>query len=567
MLYPFQFYLKSNRHLFLTLVALIATILVSCAQIEPPPGGPEDKKPPLILAVSPADGAVDVPRKTSIQITFSKPMNHEQTEKAIFISPILFDYPEFKWSGKKLEIALPESLRKNTTYVITIGSSAKDIRGNMLGKSVSMPFSTGPRIDNGILTGKVVGNSSKVVDIWAYSMDDIGGDKFYRRLPIYITQSDSFGEFRLDYVSPGNYLVVAVEDKNKNQFWSPPSERLAIPNRLYYIDNDSPSISGINLVLADRDTLPPLLSRIVCPDSTKIEIEFSSSMDDETALNPGNYLITLLADTAISDIPDYCLFIDSTRKNIQLGGFSLLPKAKYKIECRGSKSADEIPAEMLSQIFIAGSSDTNPPTICHIKPKSANRPLPANTHFEILFSEAIDTALAKSAFVFSDTLENKVALECTWNSLNMATLRPQLIPGKRYVLKIDHKLIVDWAGLHMVDSTIAFRYSIAPADTFGELSGQVKPRNKDYRYLLKLINNGNDTITALCEQDGRFSIDGLFPGFYNLLIVADINNNGRFDLGKHDPFQFSEPFIRYPDSISIRSRWEIDIGKIEFPHQ
>lgn len=557
--------LSHNIYKSYILVVLISIVVsaIRCAQIEAPPGGPEDKKPPQILAVSPAEGAVNIPNTSAINIIFSKPMNHELTERAIFISPLTFEYPSFKWSGKRLEIIMPETLRQNTTYVVTIGASAKDLRGNSLGKSISFPFSTGPEISNGVISGQVIGGAGDVIDIWAYAVDD-DKEKFFRRLPDYITQSDSLGEFRFDYISPGEYLVVAVNDKNKNQFWTPPSEKLALPAEISFIKEDSAVSPRIWLTLAERDTLPPQLSKINSPDSTKIELEFSCRLDEKSALDTTNFRIMPADNPSDSVKPAYSLFVDDSHKIIQLGGLSLIPKRHYRIDCLNLISFSNTKAESLSQRFAAGSADTIRPKLSHGKPPESAKAIASNTEFELLFSEAIDTAVATTAVNFVDSAGSTLAPNCLWSGLNRAVLRPSLPPGETYSLTIDQSRIIDMAGNAMGDSLLAFKYAVAPGDTFGELSGRIIGQNQSRRYIVQLTDKVHDTIFVSCAPDGRFTLGQLFPGTYWMLILADIDGDSRFNPGRHDPFQFAEPLFQYPDSVIIRSRWETDLGDIFF---
>ncbi len=535
---------------------------VRCAQIEAPPGGPEDKKPPQILAVSPSEGTANVPQNAAINVIFSKEMNHELTEKVVFVSPLPFDYPTFKWHGKKLEIVMPETLRRNTTYVITIGSSAKDIRGNALGKSISFPFSTGPEINKGVIRGSIIGGASgEVIDIWAYSLGS-SDEKFFRRLPDYITQADSLGEFRFDYVSPGEYLVVAVNDKNKNQFWSPPSEKLAIPSKIALIGTDTSLSPPIRLTLVERDTLPPQISKIAPLDSTKIELEFSSRLDEESALNTANFKIASVGDQAPGIIPDYSIFVDDAHKIIHLGGLHLIPNQNYRIDCRNLLSSSKTIAESLTQRFTAGSIDTIRPKINLIKPGQSAKAIKSNTVFELLFSEAIDTAAAFDALFFVDSAGIAITHISRWQSMNKAVLQPSFVPGRPNTLKIDQSKIIDPSGNSMGDSLISFKYIVAPADTFGELSGRVIGGNRDYKYIVRLADKTPDTISATCGPDGRFILGGLYPGTYRMTILEDVDGDGRYNAGRHDPFHFAEPLFQYPDSIIIRSRWETDLGDI-----
>jgi hypothetical protein len=75
---------------------------------------------------------------------------------------------------------------------------------------------------------------------------------------------------------------------------------------------------------------------------------------------------------------------------------------------------------------------------------------------------------------------------------------------------------------------------------------------------------GQDTLTTEAGEDYHFKITDLFPATYRLSAYYDVNNNGRFDGGRIRPFNFAEPIALYADTVSVRARWETDIGIIDF---
>ena len=63
-------------------------------------------------------------------------MNREQTEAALFTSPA--GPLQLSWHGPRLRIAMP--LAEERTYVLTVGTGARDLRGNALTKSFTLAF-------------------------------------------------------------------------------------------------------------------------------------------------------------------------------------------------------------------------------------------------------------------------------------------------------------------------------------------------------------------------------------------------------------------------------------------
>ena len=95
----------------LSIFLLISTLIFSsCANSQPPSGGPPDTVPPAILENVPTDKTRHFSGK-SVKIEFSKYMNRAQVNESIFISPSVKYQTD--WSGKNLEIEFEEELDSN----------------------------------------------------------------------------------------------------------------------------------------------------------------------------------------------------------------------------------------------------------------------------------------------------------------------------------------------------------------------------------------------------------------------------------------------------------------------
>jgi hypothetical protein len=211
---------------------ILLFILFSCALKEGPSGGPEDTTKPSILDIQPQPGSTGIPVDTEFHIIFSKPMNQDKTVNALFLSPVFWDYPEYRWKGKELIIVPPEKLTENKTYVLTIGAGATGHHGNQIGSSYSFAFSTGSVIDSGYIVGSIYLEKGRGTsyDIWAYSLKDTSSGAFLNDIPDYATQVDSLNDFEIMNMAPGNYVVIAIDDKNDDLFWDPTSESIGLPS-------------------------------------------------------------------------------------------------------------------------------------------------------------------------------------------------------------------------------------------------------------------------------------------------------------------------------------------------
>ncbi len=195
-------------------IALLVFMGLSCAKQGYPPGGSIDETPPFMVSSTPALMAINVPVKDPIVIEFSEPMNEKSVEDNLFIVPIPSSWPEFIWKskGKVLNLNLTEPFRDNTTYVISIGSKACDVRNNPLKDSIMLSFSTGNNIENGKIKGRVIPYNffsqtvEKIsgVDVVAYRMDGSTQAPDPRNdVPDYLTQSGVNGIYEIIGLSRG----------------------------------------------------------------------------------------------------------------------------------------------------------------------------------------------------------------------------------------------------------------------------------------------------------------------------------------------------------------------------
>lgn len=76
--------------------------------------------------------------------------------------------------------------------------------------------------------------------------------------------------------------------------------------------------------------------------------------------------------------------------------------------------------------------------------------------------------------------------------------------------------------------------------------------------VIELRNKDNSFKTEL-SFDGKFKIDNVIGGTYQLFAYQDRNNNKIIDTGNFKDDNYSEKFYVYPDSLILRTNWELEI--------
>ena len=257
-----------------------ATLWAACATPLPPGGGPPDDTPPHIVESIPAAGATNV-SEASLRIVFSEYINEGSLRRALSIIPEPETPPELDWRGPRVEIRLAGPLRDSTTYVFTLDTGLRDVRGVALTAPLVLAFSTGPTLNAGILAGRVVqghdGSPAPGVDVLAYAAHDGAPPDSLPARPAYRTQTDSDGVFRFEYMTERHWFVAALEDANYNTR-PDPGESFAPPPLPTLLADTSRASLEIPWMLTRIDTMRADSLRVPAADA---------ETEDDTAPEPG----------------------------------------------------------------------------------------------------------------------------------------------------------------------------------------------------------------------------------------------------------------------------------------
>jgi hypothetical protein len=545
----------------------ISILFIQCAFMQAPPGGPEDKTPPDILVTSPEKNSTEIQPHSEFVVTFSELMNHDATEKAIFLSPVFWDYPKYKWSGKTLTVIPPETLKTNTTYILTIGAGATDISNNKLGRSLNLAFSTGAVIDSGSISGIVFTDDAAktTFDIWAYRLLDLDSLEFWKNIPEYATQTDSAGGFTIDHLSVGNYFIVAIDDRNDDFFWDPTAEQIALSPALINMHTED-QINGINLRPNHRDTAMAYISKVIPLHKQAVTIEFSQPPPRKAILNPDSYSIRAVeSDSILSTGQAY--FSDGN--SIVLETEPQISERLYKVFPVNLKTIWGVPFDTIGASFSGSSiADTLGPRLLSSFPANKSTSVYEDSVIELTFNERLQIrGFAENVVVTADSLDTLKFLP-VWIEPNLVRLRfSSRIPREKLIdVVLKPSGILDIHKNKTPDSSLSFQFRIPPFDTTGEvtataalLDGQVVIGK------LRAFKRDGASYQAKFDKSGELMISSILPGNYRFEYFIDADSNGEWSPGIVMPFKPAEWFSILPDTLIVRSRWTTDIGSVTIP--
>ena len=98
---------------------------------------------------------------------------------------------------------------------------------------------------------------------------------------------------------------------------------------------------------------------------------------------------------------------------------------------------------------------------------------------------------------------------------------------------------------------------IEDVEQFANIIGNING-NYILPVVIELRNKDNSFKTEL-SFDGKFKIDNVIGGTYQLFAYQDRNNNKIIDTGNLQGDNNSEKFYVYPDSLILRTNWELEI--------
>ncbi|MGK9477170.1 Ig-like domain-containing protein [Melioribacter sp. OK-6-Me] len=538
------------------IVLLIFIFLQSCANQLPPGGGPEDTMPPSVVEVNPPPGSTNF-NGNSIEVTFSEYINKSSVRNAIFVSPPL-KYPiKYRWSGTTLRLELRDTLRRNTTYTITIGAEVEDYNSrNKMLEPYTFAFSTGNTIDVGKVAGKVYDDNPSGVMILAFK-HNAGTEDLSMKEPDYISQVGKNGRYMLLGLSNGEYDVIAIKDKLNDLKYQINDDYYGVQFKRVIIDEGNKEINDLDFMLTLGDTIPPKLSDARAIDSYRYLIEFNESVDS-TKINSTNfYLVDSLTEKRFD--PRFFYKGKGKKNQFYISLQDTLPKsgktflvAENIPDLNGNlNTRDIIPITPISK------EDTSAPAFIGIEGVYPENKIDyENPVIRCTFDEGF--AFPDSFIVVSDKKGNSFSyrLEKIDDAAFNIILKSRLRQASEYELKINLSKITDLQG-NKADSVLSVNFTTANELEFSAVSGNViSNRDSSNIYIvLKSVDTGKNYIKKAVAN--KFEINKVIPGKYVMWNFVDSDGNGSYSYGSIKPYRYAEKFSYYPDTLNLRARWPV----------
>ena len=530
-------------------------VVISCAAISPPSGGPEDDIPPVLISSIPESGALQF-NGGEVILQFSEYLDKNSVQDAFVVSPRIGSELIVKYDDENIIIKFPDSLLKDQTYVISIGTKLKDERGVSLENTQQIAFSTGSSIDNGKISGRIYGGEFYSAHLWKLNQDF--SDSIFFTKPLYVADANELGNFNFNFLSSGEYSILALEKSAAGLDFVP--ERMSYgfsPNLTYYLENEG-IISEIPMMISREE-----------PDFNYAFGEWIGKRWGKITFN--RILEPLDFGRIFLNNNDKIIEIDAFQNPIKKEEFLFISKVdlepgNYEAIIKDIKHGEKIISDEISfSINVSSKIDSSvllikePTSVLSIRADKNNGP-----PISIVFSKPILTVLDSAFFIVKDS--NRSIIKPNWKTPMLADFLPAegWSEKKKYQIIIHSDKVLPIDGMPLSDSLVFVNIDSGKKLGYGSLIGKLDLEGSDnFIVALQSIDNESELFFSNTNIEMEFNFQDIAKGKYKLIVISDRDNDGKFSKGSLDPLITSEWFYEYPDTFEIRTNWEIDLGMVE----
>ncbi|HTH58467.1 MAG TPA: Ig-like domain-containing protein [Cyclobacteriaceae bacterium] len=532
------------------LLSLFSLILLQCARVSQPSGGPQDKEPPELESSIPASGEKNYKTK-QIELTFNEPIKLKDPQEEIIITPPVGTKTKFLAKKNKVIITPEQDWKDSTTYSIAFRGAIQDLNEGNPTEDLHLAFSTGDYIDSLKISGTIAEifqeKIPEKITVAVYQSDTFD---IFKHKAIFFGKSNKEGKFSIQNLKPGRYFAYAFEDKNKNSRVDSKSEKFGFVGKPIDLRTGKDSIH-INLIKVDSRPIKVTSVRNTNSIST---IRFNKSLSKIKLTSDETKFIYSYGDNQ-GEVLIYKDFDKSDSVQINVSAYDSvqqeLDTAVYIKYTQNKKIQENF---KLTDWQI----DYDPETKI-LQAKSTFNKLLLSANYDSIYIQ-IDSSNfqpIKSEELKFDTLnkivtiQTKLKLEQKDNILN-----PVLLFGKSAFVSIDN------------DSTKAkeVKINLPTLKDTGTLSIQISTKEKHFE--LRLLNSSGKVVKTIRDQT-KYVFKYLKPAEYRIVVVIDSNNNAIWDTAVYHKLLEPEKVVLYKNAekkytFPIRANWEVGPLVISF---
>lgn len=532
--------------LFLRLVIPVMLLFLwsHCANIQSPTGGPKDKRPPKLVSSIPPANEINY-KGLTILLTFDEDVKLNNPREEIIISPTLGKDVEYTVKRNKVFITPKVRWKDSTTYSILFREGIQDITESNARPNLKLAFSTGSYIDSlsitGLITDALDGTLKDKITVAIYDQDTFD---IFTDVPSYFTKTDKRGIFQMENIRVGKYHVYAFDDKNKNLKVETRSEMYGFINTPLELTE---AIDTVNIGLIQLDARPLKLNAIRNVGNVT-RLRFSKNLNSYTVTSEKEVV------HAFADSQSEIVLWNPTTPDSTLIKLSAIDSLDNVIDSAFYVKFTNIKPIIEKFTWSLGSPSINPDNARLITTIKLNKPIRSMT---------LDSLYIR--------VDSATRINFTKEHLTYVPLRKELIVSRDLDKKMFGanedpilSLFAKPGFLISMDGDSSKAQSSAILIYWPEENGiltlQANTRKK--YYILQLLDKTTKKVVAQTVNNPRLTAKNISPSEYQIRVILDTNQNGKWDPGNILKGIEPEKVIYYaaPDgtkNFPVRANWEL----------
>ncbi len=523
------------------LTAAFYLLLLGCSQPISPTGGKRDTIPPKLIKSIPENKQTNYKGKI-IELEFDEYIVAENLQQKLLITPDPGEY-EYKAKPTSVRLVFKKSLDSAKTYSFSFGDAIKDFSEKNPAKNLRLVFSTGIGIDSALVRGEVkdVLTNKPMIDVLVGLYPHSDTLNIEKMKPMYFTRSDSSGRFSIENIQSNLYRLVAFDDKNRSFTYNLKTERITYLRDSLVI-KDSTQFSGASLKLFFANTTPAKVKGTI-PRTNYYSINYDKGfVDYKVKFDNPNDTIPYLQNG-----PSELKFFNTKNRKDTLvakimirDSVGIMFEHVQKIKFREARNAGKNSDSNKEPFDMKASHQDNDP----IEPRLFT--------LKLTFNKPLAEARLNQIQLVSDSLKTEQLLssDYTWeNNKTILTLTHQI--SARKLLKV---VLPKSTFFSVENDTIPeriFKLPIMDEEDYGMLEGEIKGAKQPF--IIELLDEKFEVVKTSTKPSFQFSY--LKPALYNIRIIVDENQNGKWDAGDFKTRKLAEPILFYPDTIKVKKNF------------
>ena len=552
---------------------LLLWLAGGCASDRPPTGGPLDTTPLQVLFSDPAPSAINV-STDRIHLTFSHYISGRQLLNSLLFSPSIGEY-DIAVKGKEVDIRVFKPLEKNRTYVITLDKNLKDTRGRSFPGPYTIAFSTGPVIDTGIISGKVINAdfspaTNALLLAFSEQSNTSATGNLLNRVPDYLIQANASGAFSFNNIAPGLYKIFAVNNRNNDLRYNYKTEEVGLSNASMVPSGSSNLLFRLDGKHSNTDGM------VSCRplEEQMLEITFGRPINI-SSFNPEKLEIRHAVSHTLIPIVTWFSKNRSLYENtFDIVTGKLVPNEPYLISYKTNDGTGTI-----RTIPFYGSSrpKVNRPLSVTIAPENKSNP----AYLDVAWPSLGKVVLIKLSDPLSESLLNQAITLSETGTGNVEPLQFSLItidprtfalkpakgfqPGHSYSVSVNPVNFSRTTDKPDKATPVVSQFRTAEKKDTGSISGTGHASGK-YVVIEARVSGSGFTATyrttAICDKSGtfRYLFPELPPGSYTVsaFIPSGIKTPAPYQQlnpGSIEPYKPAEASGFVAESVKVRAGW------------